>query len=202
MKQRTSSCLVLCSQNSSSANGRFWTEHSISICGAARTRCETASMVDIHFDACDSRDVTISLFFAAIDGWATSTGSLREKIKGIAAGCVVVEGEDSLLVVVVVVVGLDVVGLLLVEVEVEVVVRDDFRPSGLPLDLDVEGWWWWREDGLLAPGDSWDGLGTSGGRSVKAVKDAICFVQWWVEGGCVMEWEWGVLCWCGWGLLF
>ena len=51
------------------------------------------------------------------------------------AGCVVVEGEGSLVVVVVVVVvvGLDVVGLLLV------VVREGFRPSGLPLDLDVDG---------------------------------------------------------------
>ena len=47
-----------------------------------------------------------------------------------------VEGEGSLVVVVVVVVvvvGLDVVGLLLV------VVREGFRPSGLPLDLDVDG---------------------------------------------------------------
>ena len=77
-----SNCRVRTFQNSNSAKGNSLTEHDVWTAGAARTRFETSCIVAIQFNACVSNDCTKAGSCAETAGWATSTGSDREKMRG------------------------------------------------------------------------------------------------------------------------
>ena len=105
-----SNCRVRTFQNSNSAKGNSLTEHDVWTAGAARTRFETSCIVVIQFNACVSNDCTKAGSCADTAGWATSTGSDREKMRGMGLAVL------SVVVVEAVVVAVAVVGVVVVAV--------------------------------------------------------------------------------------
>lgn len=125
-----SNCRVRTFQNSNSAKGNSLTEHDVWTAGAARTRFETSCIVVIQFNACVSNDCTKAGSCADTAGWATSTGSDREKMRGM--------GLAVLSVVVVV----EAVGVVAVAVAVGVVVAVARAVAVVAMEETLlEAWW-------------------------------------------------------------
>ena len=123
-----SNCRVRTFQNSNSAKGNSLTEHDVWTAGAARTRFETSCIVVIQFNACVSNDCTKAGSCADTAGWATSTGSDREKMRGMGLAVL------SVVVVEAVVVGAGAVAVVVVAVAraVAVVAMEEAL---------LEAWW-------------------------------------------------------------
>jgi hypothetical protein len=127
-----SNCRVRTFQNSNSAKGNSLTEHDVWTAGAARTRFDTSCIVVIQFNACVSNDCTKAGSCADTAGWATSTGSDREKMRGM--------GLAVLSVVVVEAVGGGVVVGAVVVVAVVVAVARAVAVVAMEEAL-LEAWW-------------------------------------------------------------
>ena len=131
-----SNCRVRTFQNSNSAKGNSLTEHDVWTAGAARTRFETSCIVVIQFNACVSNDCTKAGSCADTAGWATSTGSDREKMRGMGLAVLSVVVVEAVVVVAVVVVAVVVVVVGVVVVAVARAVAVVAMEEAL-----LEAWW-------------------------------------------------------------